>query len=173
MNHRTIVSLAACGALAAAASAQDRGVRFVERDLNRDGVISGEEYTSTGGHAGNFHALDVNNDGVLSRAEFVRSGAAEDDGVTPQVGGAVGGFGGVTGQGASATSYEGFRAKDRNRDGLLSRAEYDDPPTFDRVDRNDDGRVSYDEFLNPPAADSRAPTPYRGPCGRWPSSGRT
>ena len=43
-----------------------------------------------------------------------------------------------------------FRAKDRNRDGFLTRGEYADPVTFDRVDRNNDGRISYDEYLNPP-----------------------
>ena len=68
--------------LAGVASAQDRAARFVERDANRDGVLTLHEYQSTGGHPGNFRALDTNGDGVLSRGEFVnRAGGIEDDAV--------------------------------------------------------------------------------------------
>jgi Ca2+-binding EF-hand superfamily protein len=205
MRLQPIFNLAACFALCAgAASAQDRAARFVERDRNGDGVLSRDEYTSTGGHPGNFRALDTNNDGVLSRGEFVDRGAGVEDGSVPAVQaeaardpnvltkvefdkidvnrdnvltktewsgdlstfrkldinndgyvssseyvaaaplvGAIGGLG-------SGSAENQFLVKDRNRDGLLTRAEYGDPLTFDRVDRNDDRRISYDEFVNPP-----------------------
>src|SRR5688572_9324273 len=87
MRLKSVIHMAACfGLCAGAASAQDRAARFVERDHNKDGVLSQAEYTSTGGHPGNFRALDTNNDGVLSRGEFVNrgSGIVEDDAV-PQV----------------------------------------------------------------------------------------
>ena len=216
MKLKTIFSLAGSfGLLVTAASAQDRATRFVERDRNRDGVLSQDEYVATGGHPGNFRALDTNGDGVLSRGEFVnRSGggfqdddvavvkaepapvAAADPNVLTKVefrkldvnrdnvltkgewtGDAntfrkldldndgyvsaseyvataplVGSFGGGAVDGSLANA---FVVKDRNRDGMLTRGEYGDALTFDRVDRNDDGRISYDEFLNPPPASTR------------------
>ena len=145
MRLTTVFKGAAVIALcASAASAQDRAARFVQRDLNRDGVLSEGEYTSTGGHPGNFRALDTNNDGVLSRNEFVnRRAGIEDDTIEGNMA-------------VDTTAAAGqFRAKDRNNDGLLTRGEYGDPVTFDRVDRNDDNRISYDEFLNPPAPTTR------------------
>jgi Ca2+-binding EF-hand superfamily protein len=216
MRLKSVVHTAACfGLLVGAASAQDRAARFVERDRNRDGVLSRDEYTSTGGHPGNFRALDTNNDGVLSRSEFVNRAAGIEDDVVAEgavAGGAVAGApdpnvltkvefnkldvnrdnlltrtewngdvitfrkldlnsdgyvsaseyvgaapvtGAVGGYG-SGSAENRFLVKDRNRDGLLTRAEYGvEAAPFDRVDRNDDGRVSYDEYLNQPAADSR------------------
>jgi Ca2+-binding EF-hand superfamily protein len=147
--HKVAIFAAAAGLVTAAASAQDRGRRFVERDLNRDGVLSQEEYTSTGGHPGNFRALDVNNDGVLSRGEFVnRTGAIEDDAVVnpdAQV------LGGVTSRVPAYTpSAAGpeFDKLDTNRDRILSRAEwYGDGRVFGRMDTNDDGLVTTSEYV--------------------------
>ena len=211
MRLNSIFHIAVCFGLGVgAASAQDRATRFVERDRNRDGVLSQDEYVSTGGHPGNFRALDTNGDGVLSRAEFINRGSGiQDDGVAegkaepapitaadPNVltkvefrkldvnrdnvltkaewsgdattfrkldinnDGYVSAseyvaaaplLGGIT----SGSMDDAFRLKDRNRDGWLTRGEYGDALTFDRVDRNDDGRISYDEFLSPPAASTR------------------
>jgi YD repeat-containing protein len=138
MRFHRFASLAAGAALCAAtASAQDRAERFVERDLNRDGVLSPSEYTGTGGHPGNFRALDVNNDGVLSRGEFVdRTGAVEGRAL-PNVSGLLG----------SAAGPE-FQRMDRNRDSLLTRAEWSgDAATFRRMDANDDRYVTTSEYV--------------------------
>ena len=85
MSLKIVFHIAGCFILCAgAASAQDRNARFNERDRNGDGVLSPNEYTSSGGHPGNFRALDTNNDGVLSRGEFVNRTGIEDDAV-PEV----------------------------------------------------------------------------------------
>jgi Ca2+-binding EF-hand superfamily protein len=187
------IALAATVVLSAGlASAQDRANRFEQRDANGDGVLSHDEYTSTGGHPGNFRALDVNGDGVLSRGEFVgRNGAVEapayeDQGYDDQVyddrvyddrgmvktgsqgGGMVKTNPGVYGNGgyrkggsaSSSSALEGFRYKDRDRDGRLSREEYAEQRTFNRVDRNRDGWISSNEFLNPPPAPGPGSTEY-------------
>lgn len=133
-NSVIIHAVAVVAVSAGAALAQERANRFNERDLNGDRVISEGEYTSTGGHPGNFRALDANGDGVLSRNEFVNRVAIEDDGVL-----------------ASSAVRDQFNAKDRNGDGVLTRAEYGDRVTFRRVDSNRDGRISFEEFLNPAA----------------------
>ena len=118
-----------------------RQQRFTERDANRNGYLSLEEY---GGHPGNFHALDRDRDGRLSRSEFVTrgAGAPSDDGnvntVVPE-----------------PIRLESFESMDRNRDGIVSRGEWvGDTFTFNRLDRTDDGRITRDEFLSPLSPDS-------------------
>jgi hypothetical protein len=150
MRLRNAFYFAACfGLIAGTASAQDRASRFVERDANGDGLLSRHEYQSTGGHPGNFRALDSDGDGVLTRSEFL--GRDVDDQVyedrayekaDPGYDSAV----------LTKPAPGSFHDKDRNRDGMLTRSEYADARTFDRVDRNRDGRISYEEFRNPPPA---------------------
>ena len=180
------IALAAVAVLSAGvASAQDRASRFEQRDGNGDGVLSQDEYTSTGGHPGNFRALDLNGDGVLSRGEFVsRDGvveapAYEDQGSDRRVyddrvyddrlhkdGGMVKtdpgryGDGRYRKAGTSSSVLDNFRYKDGNRDGRLSREEYGEQRTFNRVDRNRDGWISSNEYLNPPPAPGPGSTEY-------------
>ena len=214
--------------MAGAASAQDRAARFAERDPNRDGVLSREEYTSTGGHPGNFRALDMNSDGVLSRGEFVnRSGSVEDEAVyTPQAAAdraspaavtALAATTNASGQGPQprrpadprgvrrpadlrprgpqrrrphqlrrvpepagrrTTRQEKFDALDRNRDGVVSRAEWtNEAGVFHLADRNGDGVVTVREYLSAPAGQTyeaalRAAGPRRrrrDRAPRWPA----
>src|SRR5688572_24295670 len=143
MRFKSVVPMATCfGLCVGAASAQDRAARFVERDRNRDGVLSQEEYTSTGGHPGNFRALDTNNDGVLSRGEFVNrgSGVVEDDAV-PQVQATP-----APGDPNVLTKVD-FGRMDVNRDNVLTKVEWSgDANTFRKVDINNDGYVSSAEY---------------------------
>jgi Ca2+-binding EF-hand superfamily protein len=174
MNFHKIALLAAAAVAlgAAGASAQDRGRRFVDRDLNRDGVLSQEEYVSTGGHPGNFRALDVNGDGVLSRGEFVdRSGAVEGAATDPysregEIYRDNDARGGVY---QSAAGPE-FERMDTNRDSLLSRAEwYGDSRVFRRMDTNNDGVVTTSEYVAYDQAnnDGRLVKDGRNSDGTW------
>jgi Ca2+-binding EF-hand superfamily protein len=157
MRLHFMAGLAATVALGAGVvSAQDRASRFEDRDANGDGVLSRQEYTSTGGHPGNFRALDVNGDGVLSRDEFVgRTGVVEDQAY----------------EGAKAdpayrnpdqrypdsrypndpnvlTKVE-FRKIDRNGDNRLTKGEWTgDSATFRKLDANNDGYVSSAEYVS-------------------------
>jgi hypothetical protein len=161
--HRVALAAAAVTLGAGLASAQDRAGRFDQRDGNGDGLLSEQEYVATGGHPGNFRSLDLNGDGVLTRDEFVgREGVAAPD--RQYQGRAVKDRGRYRDNGtlndpnvlyknesrkvgsASSAPLDNFRAKDANRDGRLSRQEYGEQRTFDRVDRNRDGWISYDEF---------------------------
>src|SRR5688572_25188097 len=144
MRLKSVIPMAAClGLCAAAASAQDRAARWVERDLNRDGVMTEAEYTSTGGHPGNFKALDTNNDGVLSRGEFVNrgSGIVEDDAV-PMIKAEP-----VPADPNVLTKVE-FSRLDVNRDNVLTKVEWSgDNNVFRKLDLNNDGFVSSAEYL--------------------------
>lgn len=101
-----------------------RQMRFQGMDLNNDGVITRDEWR---GNARAFARHDVNDDGVLSGDEVWI--APED-------------------QSASSPLDASFNAKDRDEDGIISRAEWNsDAQTFTRVDTNRDGVITRPEFL--------------------------
>jgi Ca2+-binding EF-hand superfamily protein len=107
-------------------------MRFRGMDANGDGRITRAEWR---GNDRSFRNNDWNNDGVLSGDE-VRVGAGRNRAGDMQ-----------------ADEYydwtpAGFRDLDRNRDGRISRAEWNhDPQTFARADRNRDNLLSRPEFL--------------------------
>ena len=136
MRLRNALFLAAVfGLSAAAASAQDRGQRFVQRDGNGDGVLSLHEYQSTGGHPGNFRALDTDGDGVLDHGEFV-------------------GRGGVAGeQGYAVDEYEEARQRARSNEAVRVERPSRARAARSRTRRGSDGiaRRTLQRFLNPSA----------------------
>jgi Ca2+-binding EF-hand superfamily protein len=112
---------------------------FRDRDRNRDGVLTQEEY---GGHVGNFRAMDANGDHVLSRDEFVNR--YRDDATSggsqpiplPQPG-----------------QVDHFAMSDRNGDNVITRSEWRPElmtATFTQTDRNHDGVITRDEFRMTP-----------------------
>jgi Ca2+-binding EF-hand superfamily protein len=95
--------------------------RFVDEDLNRDGVISRGEWRSS---RGAFDALDVDRDGVLTAAEYSRIGSAN-----------------------LGTWQARFDALDRNHDGTVSRFEWrGETASFGTADLNNDNVVSREEY---------------------------
>jgi Ca2+-binding EF-hand superfamily protein len=147
MRFHSYAVLGLAAVLAAGtASAQDRADRFVERDQNRDGVLSQEEYVSTGGHPGNFRALDVNGDGVLSRGEFVdRSGAVEGAAVPAAPGGVLPN---IFRPADRAAAGPDFQRLDTNRDSVLQRAEWTGTSAdYRRMDTDSDRVVTAAEWV--------------------------
>ena len=149
MRLESVFSVAACfGLCVGAASAQDRAARFVERDRNRDGVLSQGEYTSAGGHPGNFRALDTNGDGVLSRGEFVNRGSGIEDDAVPWVKAEPAP---VPAADPNVLIKVEFTKLDANRDNVLTKGEWSgDTATFRKLDINNDGYVSSAEYVAAP-----------------------
>jgi hypothetical protein len=104
-------------------SSQYPNVPFVTVDINRDGWITRSESGMT---TAEFNRLDTNGDNRLSRYEF--------DAMSPDTGN-------------SPIMNASFQNIDRNRDGWLTRTEWQwDDATFRRADTNNDSRISRFEF---------------------------
>ena len=109
-------------------------MRWRAMDTNGDGRITRAEWR---GNARAFDNHDWNNDGVLSGDE-VRPAAAQGDR-------------------SREWTAERFADLDRNRDGRLTRSEWqDDVESFERADRNGDNRLTRAEFLRADPADDYA-----------------
>jgi hypothetical protein len=101
-----------------------REMRFRGMDRNNDGVITRDEWR---GNARAFARQDVNRDGVLSGDEVWTDAPGDPQGSPLEA---------------------SFESKDRNDDGIISRAEWNsDAQTFARVDSNRDGVITRPEFL--------------------------
>jgi Ca2+-binding EF-hand superfamily protein len=99
----------------------DRGDNFDDMDFNNDGVVTRNEWH---GGVADFNWLDRNRDGRLTRYE-------------------------VAGSTASLTTYNEFQNLDINRDGRLGRNEWHwSNASFNSRDTNRDGIVSRQEFEN-------------------------
>jgi len=133
-----------CLALAAPAGAQEQAqrrgnntMRFQEMDTNRDGTITRDEWR---GNDRSFRNHDWNGDGRLSGDE-VRPGARrnsrwDDRDIESSI------------DREDDWTEARFRSLDHNNDGRLSRAEWHAAPElFTRADRNRDNVLSRAEFL--------------------------
>ena len=167
MRFATVLLLALPFAMPSATAAQTDQMRFRGMDRNNDGVITRDEWR---GSATSFQGHDWNGDGVLSGDE-VRVGAVKTDrtfdipdfDVTPgplttwnetsflQIDRTRDGR--IT---ANEWYYdrEGFVRADRDRNGVLTRAEFlpasdwddDRADRFDDMDGNRDGRIDRNEW---------------------------
>jgi Ca2+-binding EF-hand superfamily protein len=145
MKAHVFVALAMLGAppiaypaAAASAEPQRQQIRFRAMDTNNDGRITREEWR---GNDRSFRNHDWNKDGVLSGDE-VRPGA-----VAPRVDT-------QENRGFYEWTRAGFRSVDVNRDNRITRNEWNyDYELFLRADRNRDNVLTLAEFLGGEATD--------------------
>ncbi|HUD30113.1 MAG TPA: EF-hand domain-containing protein [Novosphingobium sp.] len=103
-----------------------RGDMLEAADANGDGLVSREEYRASRG--AKFARLDRNGDGAVSRDDFARLAERRPD---------------------AAQKLELLVTEaDANKDGKVTRAEYDAMPTpiFDKADTNGDGNLDKTEM---------------------------
>jgi hypothetical protein len=132
-----------------AAAARQGGraaIRFGEMDTNNDGVITRSEWR---GSAESFRVHDWNRDGVLSGDE-VRPGAYRNDPYDERD------YNRGDSLEFSSWTAAAFANLDTNRDGRISTREWHfEMDTFRRVDRDRDGMLSRAEFLGENQDDDR------------------
>jgi Ca2+-binding EF-hand superfamily protein len=120
--------------------------RFALLDRNHNGVVNRGEWR---GETLSFDAVDLNGDNRITLDEYVNRPSD--------------GYGYNAGTGMDRMQAR-FAQMDRNRDGVVSRGEWEDSTAFRTVDRNNDGVVTLREYLN-------APVVYEQPYGYDRTSG--
>jgi Ca2+-binding EF-hand superfamily protein len=139
MKSSLALAAGLCLALAAPASAQGRGngtMRFQGMDKNHDGVITRDEWN---GSDRSFRNHDWNGDGQLSGDEVRPAGQRTNGWDDPDIERSI--------EQDNDWSEARFRALDHNGDGRISRSEWHGTPEmFTRVDRNRDRVLSAAEF---------------------------
>lgn len=123
---RFVLLVAAAAGMAAPAWAQRDGDWFAAADADRDGVVTRGEFLRWRDAA--FARLDRNGDGIVSPADFPRLARWRPEALQRLMG-ALG-------------------AADANGDGVISRDELrrSPPLVFDRADTDRDGRVTRAEY---------------------------
>lgn len=123
-----MVVLAGASVLALASTEQPdgrhhRGHMFESTDINKDGVVSKDEFTARGEEM--FSKLDTNKDGVVTQDEMTKEAAKR---ATEQAG-------------------KRFSHMDNDGDGKISQAEFDKlgEKRFARMDENGDGKLEKGE----------------------------
>ena len=115
----------------AAVAAADACGTYGYIDVNNDGFISGDEWTTF--HTRSYGDWDIDRDGRVERSEFERCYRA-------------GGFYRANYYNPDYWSHY-WTAFDANGDGWLSADEYWSAPAWTRIDRNRNGRIDADEWV--------------------------
>lgn len=121
---------------------------FARLDRNRDDRISEQEWYYDWEA---FRRIDRNRDGVVSRQEFLGEGATDDDDRDDKFEAIDADHNGKVTEREWHGSRETFQWLDRNRDGVLTRAEVvgEEQPArnlFDRLDLDRNGRITSNEW---------------------------
>ncbi|MBB4630957.1 EF-hand domain-containing protein [Sphingosinicella soli] len=131
MTRRVLIALAAATLVASPAAAQrwgggDGAAAFDKADADGDGVVTRSEFLKS--RSARFDTMDRNNDGVVSESDFKRILKFRPE--------------------AGARLERLIAEADANRDGKVTRAEFDVAPTpvFDLADTNGDGKVDRAEL---------------------------
>ncbi|RQW45247.1 EF-hand domain-containing protein [Novosphingobium sp. LASN5T] len=149
---------------------------WAKLDVNKDGKLDQADRDAK--VLQKFDAIDTNHDGSISRDEFLahhnamHGPRADGPGAGPEEGHRWhrGGRGGPEGRGPGGLGAGGpgmmvLRMADANKDGVVTKAEYDAAVKahFDRVDTNHDGKISKEE--RKAARDAMRARFGRGPGG--------
>lgn len=133
MNKMILAAAALLAAPAASAQIQGEGMKLlVNADVNRDGVVTRDEYAEA--RIANFSRMDRDKDGAVSKSDFKRLARFKPD--------------------AARRLDALIAAMDANKDGKATRTEFETAPMplFDRADANGDRRIDANEMA---AAEAR------------------
>lgn len=154
---------------------------FRRVDRNRDGALDRAEFLGENwddDRGDNFDDIDYNNNGFVERSEWHGSVAAFNA-LDRNGDGRLSRFEGVGGVDTTGDTWDEFASLDYNRNGAISVDEWHwSRAAFDRRDQNRDGVISRREFdlgTGAPGPSSTTPVASRSvrvnPATRWTSSG--